>query len=123
MLQSRALPLTRFLLEQRFQSSRHQRALTLGEMAAMQVPGHDKGQRRTAFAGVVPEARRHASGQASQVTVSALKDFALVEYNLLLQTVYGNVAAEAVEFRMTHGREELGIRVDRQTLFRHGNLR
>jgi hypothetical protein len=38
LLASRELPLTRFLLEQRFQSSRYQGPLALGEVAAMQVP-------------------------------------------------------------------------------------
>jgi hypothetical protein len=54
--------------------------------------------------------------------MAAFQDFALVEHNLVLKTVGGDIAAQAVEFRMSHGREDLRIRVDGQTLLRHGNL-
>src|SRR5438132_1779265 len=122
LFQSGALSLPSLFFKKRLELGRHQSSLALRQVAAVEVPGNHERQRRAALAGIGAEARRHSPGQATQIAVPPVEHRALAEDDLLLQAVLLDIAAQAVEIRVSHQREDFGMAMERQTLFRHGCL-
>ena len=83
-------------------------------MPAAAVARHHKRERRAAFPGIVAKPRRHLPGQAREIAMPPVEDSHLVDDNVLLEAVHGNIAAQPVEFGRRERREELGVRMDRQ---------
>ena len=122
LFQSGALSLPSLLFKKRLELGRHEGPLALRQVAAVEVPGNHERQRRAALAGIGAEARRHSPGQATQIAVPPVQHRALAEDDLLLQAVLLDVAAQAVEIRVSHEGEDFGMAMERQTLFGHGCL-